>query len=65
SIINKEYCIGCGNCVSACPNEAIELFKKERQFTPSLTMADYYDQNLKARTKLKQRELKKQARMKK
>ncbi|MFX1570245.1 MAG: 4Fe-4S dicluster domain-containing protein [Promethearchaeota archaeon] len=65
SSIDKEYCIGCGNCVNACPSEAIELLKKETQFTPSLTMADYYDENLKARTKRKQRELRKQARMKK
>jgi Na+-translocating ferredoxin:NAD+ oxidoreductase RNF subunit RnfB len=65
SSINREYCIGCGNCVSACPNEAIELLKKEKQFTPTLTMADYYDQNLKARTKHKQRELRKQARLNK
>jgi len=64
SSINIEYCIGCGNCVNACPNEAITLLKKEKQFTPSLTMAEYYDKNLKVRTRRKQRELKKQARLK-
>ncbi|MFX0106387.1 MAG: 4Fe-4S binding protein [Candidatus Hodarchaeota archaeon] len=65
SSINKEYCIGCGNCVIVCPNEAIELLKKDKQFTPSPTMTEYYDQNLKARTQRKQRELRKLVRSKK
>lgn len=64
SSINIQYCIGCGNCVNACPNDAITLLKKEKQFTPSLTMAEYYDKNLKVRTRRKQRELKKQVRLK-
>ncbi|NVM38221.1 MAG: 4Fe-4S binding protein [Candidatus Lokiarchaeota archaeon] len=65
SSINKERCIGCGNCAYACPSEAIEFLKKEQQFSPPSTMAEYYDENLVARTKRKERELRKQARLKK
>lgn len=65
SSINKELCIGCGNCVYTCPSEAIEFLEKDQPANIPPTMADYYDQNLKARTKRKQRELRKQARVKK
>lgn len=65
SSINQERCIGCGNCVYTCPSEAIEFLKKEQPISPPLTMAEYYDINLVARTKRKERDLRKQARLKK
>ncbi|MFX0023657.1 MAG: 4Fe-4S dicluster-binding protein [Candidatus Hermodarchaeota archaeon] len=65
SNVNIARCIGCGNCVYTCPSEAIEFLSKEKQFSPPLTMAEYYDQNLLARTKRKERDLRKQARLKK
>jgi len=65
SSVKKERCIGCGNCVYTCPSEAIEFVSKDKKFSPPLTMAEYYDQNLVARTKRKERELRKKARLKK
>ncbi len=65
SSINKERCIGCGICINSCPSEAIEFLRKEHQFNPPITMAEYYVNNLKARTKRKERELRKKARLKK
>jgi ferredoxin len=64
SSINKERCIGCGNCVYACPSDAIKFLNKEQQLVPPITMGEYYDSNLKARTKRKLRELRKQASLK-
>ncbi len=65
SSVSRTRCIGCGNCVYTCPSEAIELLSKEKQFSPPLNMAEYYDKNLAARTKRKERELRKKARLKK
>lgn len=65
SSIKKEQCIGCGNCVYTCPSEAIEFLKKEQQFSPPLTMTEYYDKNLATRTKRKERDIRKQARLNK
>ncbi|MFW9820268.1 MAG: ATP-binding protein [Candidatus Thorarchaeota archaeon] len=65
SKVNTERCIGCGNCVYSCPSEAIEFLNKEKLISPPLTMAEFYDRNLVARTKRKERELRKKARLKK
>ena len=43
SSIKRRKCIGCGNCVAKCPSEAIQLNKKEREFTPYPTMDDLFD----------------------
>jgi ferredoxin len=29
SKVNKRRCIGCGNCVARCPEQAIQLIKKD------------------------------------
>jgi MinD superfamily P-loop ATPase len=63
SLINRQRCIGCGNCVLKCPSEAIILLEKESKFIPSETMTEYYEKNLTLRTKHKERELKKKARL--
>jgi len=65
SSINLQRCIGCGNCVLVCPSEAIKLLKKELKYIPSETMVKYYEKNLAVRTKLKERELRKKARLEK
>jgi Fe-S-cluster-containing hydrogenase component 2 len=43
SYVDLDRCIGCGNCVSACPDEAIVLLKKESELTPPRTVDDLYD----------------------
>ncbi|MFX1588624.1 MAG: ATP-binding protein [Promethearchaeota archaeon] len=62
SSVNRLRCIGCRNCITICPSEAIELLKKEQQFTPPKTLKEYYEGNLAMRTKRKERELRKKAR---
>ncbi|MHA1932448.1 MAG: 4Fe-4S binding protein [Promethearchaeota archaeon] len=65
SSVDLQRCIGCGNCVLKCPSEAINLLEKESKFIPSETMTKYYEKNLTLRTKIKERELKKKARLQK
>jgi len=48
-----------------CPSEAIEFLKKDKPANIPPTMEEYYNNNLAARTKRKERELRKQAHMKK
>ena len=43
SIVKRERCIGCGNCVANCPSDAISLKKKDKQYVPQLTMDDLFD----------------------
>ena len=40
--INLELCIGCGNCIASCPDEAIQLRRKARQTVPPETMMALY-----------------------
>jgi ferredoxin len=40
--INLDRCIGCGVCVANCPEEAITLVKREKEFVPPATMEDTY-----------------------
>jgi Na+-translocating ferredoxin:NAD+ oxidoreductase RNF subunit RnfB len=65
SSVDLQRCIGCGNCVLKCPSEAINLLEKDSKFIPSETMTKYYEKNLTLRTKIKERELKKKARLQK
>ncbi|MHA2072956.1 MAG: ATP-binding protein, partial [Candidatus Thorarchaeota archaeon] len=41
-MINLDRCIGCGVCVANCPEEAIILKKREKEFVPPETMEDTY-----------------------
>ena len=43
SKVLKKRCIGCGNCVVKCPDDAISLKKKDKQFTPFPTLDDLFD----------------------
>ena len=42
---HAERCIGCGLCVTTCPDEALKLEKKpeERLYTPPATVFDTYN----------------------
>jgi ferredoxin len=43
STVNLDRCLGCGNCVAACPSEAISLIKKEKEVTPPEDIEELYD----------------------
>ena len=43
STVNFHRCLGCGNCVTFCPSEAISLIKKEVEVTPPENTEDLYD----------------------
>lgn len=58
SSVNRVRCIGCGNSVAICPSETLKLHKKEQQTVPPLTAVELYDEYLKIKTKLKEKELK-------
>ena len=38
--INLNRCIGCGNCVASCPEEAIHLRNKDIKEVPAENMDD-------------------------
>ena len=44
AIINLDRCIGCGLCVTTCPEEALSLVKKsdDRQYLPPKTGMETY-----------------------
>jgi Fe-S-cluster-containing hydrogenase component 2 len=41
-VINLDRCIGCGVCIANCPEDALTLKKREREFVPLETMEDTY-----------------------
>ncbi len=44
AVLKEERCIGCGLCVSTCPNEALSLVRKppaERPAIPATTVTAY------------------------
>lgn len=65
SSVNHIRCIGCGNCVAVCPSEALKLHKKEQQTVPPLTAVELYDEYLKIKAKLKEKELRRKQRREK
>ena len=40
--ILRSHCIGCGNCLNVCGNEAITLVKKEKETVPPKNNGDMY-----------------------
>ena len=53
SKVNWKKCIGCGNCVPTCPEEAIHLKKKDEEVVPYPTMDDMYDGILEKKLQLR------------
>ncbi len=43
AIVNLDRCLGCGVCVSTCPEKAISLFKKLRETKPPETREALHD----------------------
>jgi Fe-S-cluster-containing hydrogenase component 2 len=43
SKVDLDRCIGCGNCVAICPEDAIQLKMKEKREVPVETMDDLYE----------------------
>ena len=43
SKVDFDRCIGCGNCVAICPEDAIQLKMKEKREVPVETMDDLYE----------------------
>jgi Fe-S-cluster-containing hydrogenase component 2 len=42
AIVNLDRCIGCGNCVVLCPENANSLQKKEQEMVPPDNKEAYY-----------------------
>ena len=42
AIVNKKLCIGCGNCISSCPEDALRLIKKENELKPPKSNRELY-----------------------
>ena len=40
--ILRSHCIGCGNCLNVCDNEAITLVKKEKETIPPKDRDEMY-----------------------
>ena len=44
--IDEEKCNGCGLCVPACPEDALSLLKKDKEYIPPLTEEQLFDEIL-------------------
>ncbi|MFX0040862.1 MAG: hypothetical protein ACFE9C_15865 [Candidatus Hodarchaeota archaeon] len=51
--IERKRCIGCGNFISLCPSEAINLQKKEQKIIPPPTIDDLYNLIQEEKNKMK------------
>ena len=65
SSVNRQRCIGCGNCVAKCPSEALSLQKKEQITIPPETEAELYNSIWDKKKELLERERKRQLRQEK
>jgi len=63
AVVDKLRCIGCGNCAAICPSEAMTLQKKAVETVPPVTMEDLFNKMQQSRTKLKESERRRQARL--
>jgi len=53
SKVNIKKCIGCGNCVAVCPEEAITLIKKDKVDEPPENEEQMFEKILEAKMKMK------------
>ena len=42
AVVEQKLCIGCGNCVTTCPEQAITFKRKDREILPPKTTTDLY-----------------------
>jgi ferredoxin len=43
SVVDLKRCLGCGLCVTSCPDEVIELRKKETEIVPPQTDEEMFE----------------------
>ena len=53
SKVNKRRCIGCGNCVANCPEEAIKLVKKDTLEIPPNNEDELFSKILSKKNEIK------------
>jgi Fe-S-cluster-containing hydrogenase component 2 len=56
AMIEKLLCLGCGNCVVSCPEEAISLQKKEDEVYPPETSQQLFLKIMDKRAELRRKE---------
>jgi Fe-S-cluster-containing hydrogenase component 2 len=42
--VKSNRCIGCGLCVPTCPEDAIAMVKKEKEYVPPVTEEQLFDE---------------------
>ena len=53
AVVNLDRCIGCGNCVAVCPEDAIQLVKNDKVDEVPKNEDEMFEKILEAKMKMK------------